>query len=60
MNFPVFDLHCDTALELLGKDLRSPKSLKKNNLLVVKNGKNGIIISGSIEIPKIMILLIMA
>ena len=32
MNFPVFDLHCDTALELLGKDLRSPKSLKKNNL----------------------------
>ena len=32
MKFPVFDLHCDTALELLGKDLRSPKSLKKNNL----------------------------
>ena len=32
MNFPVFDLHCDTALELLGKDLRSPKSLKKNDL----------------------------
>ena len=21
MNFPVFDLHCDTALELLGKHL---------------------------------------
>ena len=32
MNFPVFDLHCDTALELLGKDLKSPKSLKKNDL----------------------------
>lgn len=32
MNFPVFDLHCDTALELLGKDLRSPKHLKKNEL----------------------------
>ena len=32
MNFPVFDLHCDTALELLGKDLRSPKHLKQNDL----------------------------
>ena len=32
MSFPVFDLHCDTALELLGKDLRSPRSLKKNDL----------------------------
>ena len=32
MNFPVFDLHCDTALELLGKDLRSPKRLKQNDL----------------------------
>ena len=32
MNFPVFDLHCDTALELLGKDLKSPKHLKQNDL----------------------------
>ena len=24
MNFPVFDLHCDTALALLGKDLNQP------------------------------------
>ena len=32
MKFPVFDLHCDTALELLGKDLRSPKHLKQNDL----------------------------
>ena len=32
MKFPVFDLHCDTALELLGKDLRSPKRLKENDL----------------------------
>ena len=32
MKFPVFDLHCDTALELLGKDLRSPKRLKQNDL----------------------------
>lgn len=32
MKFPVFDLHCDTALELLGKNLAEPKSLRKNNL----------------------------
>ena len=32
MNFPVFDLHCDTALELLGKDRRSLGSLRKNEL----------------------------
>ena len=31
MKFPVFDLHCDTALKLLGDDLRSPKHLKQNN-----------------------------
>ncbi len=31
MNFPVFDLHCDTALALLGKDLKTPSSLRKNN-----------------------------
>ena len=30
MKFPVFDLHCDTALKLLGEDLRSPKRLKQN------------------------------
>lgn len=32
MNFPVFDLHCDTALALLGKDLLDSKDLKKNDL----------------------------
>ena len=32
MNFPVFDLHCDTALKLLGKDRRSLGSLRKNDL----------------------------
>lgn len=32
MNFPVFDLHCDTALALLGKDMKSRGSLKKNDL----------------------------
>ena len=32
MNFPVFDLHCDTALALLGDNYRKSGSLKKNNL----------------------------
>lgn len=31
MNIPVFDLHCDTALALLGKDVCRAGSLKKNN-----------------------------
>ncbi len=30
MNFPVFDLHCDTALALLGESLREMGSLRKN------------------------------
>ncbi|MBE6933638.1 MAG: membrane dipeptidase [Ruminococcaceae bacterium] len=30
MNFPVFDLHCDTALALLGEDLCRAGSLRKN------------------------------
>ena len=30
MNFPVFDLHCDTVLELLGADFNQPGSLRKN------------------------------
>ena len=30
MKFPVFDLHCDTALALLGKDLTEAGSLRKN------------------------------
>lgn len=30
MNFSVFDLHCDTALALLGKDLRQMGSLREN------------------------------
>ncbi len=32
MSFPVFDLHCDTALALLGKDLLGGNSLRKNDL----------------------------
>ena len=31
MNIPVFDLHCDTALELLGWDDRPERSLCSNN-----------------------------
>ena len=31
MNIPVFDLHCDTALELLGRDGQTVKSLRKND-----------------------------
>lgn len=31
MNFPVFDLHCDTALALLGRDMNEAGSLRKNN-----------------------------
>ncbi len=31
MSFPVFDLHCDTALKLLGKDFSSIESLRQNN-----------------------------
>ncbi len=31
MQIPVFDLHCDTALALLGKSLRDCGSLKNNN-----------------------------
>lgn len=30
MSFPVFDLHCDTALALLGRDMRQKGSLRKN------------------------------
>ena len=32
MSFPVFDLHCDTALALLGKKLGGGKELKNNDL----------------------------
>ena len=31
MNVPVFDLHCDTSLALLGESLRECGSLKTNN-----------------------------
>ena len=31
MKFPVFDLHCDTALALLGEDMNSAGSLRKND-----------------------------
>lgn len=30
MKFPVFDLHCDTALALIGKDLTGGESLRNN------------------------------
>ena len=30
MKFPVFDLHCDTALALLGEDLNQAGSLRTN------------------------------
>jgi len=32
MKFPVFDLHCDTSLALLGKDMNGCDSLRKNSL----------------------------
>ncbi len=32
MNFPVFDLHCDTVTELLGRDLKGETSLRSNRL----------------------------
>ena len=32
MKFPVFDLHCDTALALLGKDMDQAGSLRNNSL----------------------------
>ena len=31
MNIPVFDLHCDTALELLGREDRPERSLRRND-----------------------------
>ena len=34
MKFPVFDFHCDTALRLLGSDMNSAGSLRKNTLHV--------------------------
>ena len=32
MNFPVFDMHCDTVTELLGRDLKGTTDLRKNSL----------------------------
>ncbi len=32
MNFPVFDLHCDTALALIGDDLKQQGDLRSNQL----------------------------
>ncbi len=32
MNFPVFDLHCDTVTELLGRDLKHGSDLRVNKL----------------------------
>ena len=34
MNYPVFDLHCDTALALLGETVNEAGSLRKNELHV--------------------------
>ena len=31
MNFPVFDLHCDSALTLLGTDMNQAGNLRKND-----------------------------
>lgn len=40
-NFAVFDLHCDTALALLGKDMNQAGSLRKNNLHIdLERAKN--------------------
>ena len=41
MSFPVFDLHCDTALALLGEDMNSAGSLRKNSLHIdLERAKN--------------------
>lgn len=37
MNYPVFDLHCDTALALLGKDLKEAGNLRNNNYMIDLN-----------------------
>lgn len=37
MNFPVFDLHCDTALAILGEQGRGPSELAENDLHVDLN-----------------------
>lgn len=34
MKFPVFDMHCDTALALLGDDLHGDANLMQNNLQI--------------------------
>ena len=41
MNVPVFDLHCDTALALLGDNLRECGSLKANNYHIDLNRAKG-------------------
>lgn len=37
MSFPVFDMHCDTALALLGKELDQAGSLRSNDLMIDLN-----------------------
>ena len=37
MNFPVFDLHCDTALALLDKECKPRKNLRANDLHIDLN-----------------------
>lgn len=40
MIFPVFDLHCDTVTELLGRDLKAESSLRRNQLHIdLERGK---------------------
>ena len=34
MNFPVFDLHCDTAFSILGRSFAAEKALRKNDLQI--------------------------
>ena len=37
MNFPVFDMHCDTALSLLGPDMTGTGRLLENSLHIDLN-----------------------
>ena len=37
MNIPVFDLHCDTALALLGRDDRPERKLYENDCHIHEN-----------------------
>ena len=55
MNFPVFDLHCDTSLALIGKDLKSNTSLRKNDFPVIASALRALPLpacrSGTVFLP---------